>query len=32
MNKKLTIVADKFSIKAVKMIGLAGGLAEKYKD
>ncbi len=32
MTKKLTVVADKFSIQAVKMIGLAGGTAEKYKD
>ena len=32
MNKTLTIFADKFSIKAIKMIGLAGGHAEKYKD
>ena len=32
MTKKLTVVADKFSIQAIKMIGLAGGLAQKYKD
>ena len=32
MTKKLTIVADKFSIQAVKMIGLAGGTVQKYKD
>ena len=32
MTKKVTVVADKFSIQAVKMIGLAGGLAQKYKD
>ena len=32
MTKKLTVIADKYSIQAVKMIGLAGGLAEKYKD
>ena len=32
MTKKLTVVADKYSKQAVKMIGLAGGLAEKYKD
>ena len=32
MTKKLTIVADRFSIQAVKMIGLAGGLAQRYKD
>ena len=32
MTKRLTVVADKFSIQAVKMIGLAGGHAKKYKD
>ncbi|MBQ4071244.1 MAG: uL15 family ribosomal protein [Clostridia bacterium] len=32
MTKKVTVVADKFSIQAVKMIGLAGGLAQRYKD
>ena len=32
MTKKVTVVADKFSIQAVKMIGLAGGTAQKYKD
>ena len=32
MTKKLTIVADKFSIQAVKMIGLAGGMVQKYQD
>jgi ribosomal protein L18E len=32
MTKKLTVVADKFSIQAIKMIGLAGGIAQKYKD
>jgi len=32
MTRKLTVVADKFSLQAVKMIGLAGGLAKKYKD
>ena len=32
MTKKVTVVADKFSIQAVKMIGLAGGLAQKYMD
>ena len=32
MTKRLTVVADKFSIQAVKMIGLAGGRAQKYKD
>ena len=32
MTKKLTVVADKFSLQAIKMIGLAGGIAKKYKD
>jgi len=32
MTKRLTVVADKFSIQAVKMIGLAGGLAQKYEN
>ncbi len=32
MSKRLTVVADKFSIQAVKMIGLAGGTAKRYKD
>ena len=32
MTKKLTVFADKFSLQAIKMIGLAGGMAEKYKD
>ena len=32
MTKRLTVYADKFSIQAVKMIGLAGGVAEKYVD
>ena len=32
MTKRLTVVADKFSIQAVKMIGLAGGHAKKYDD
>ena len=31
MTKKLDIVADSFSIQAVKMISLAGGRAEQYK-
>ncbi|MBO5879858.1 MAG: uL15 family ribosomal protein, partial [Clostridia bacterium] len=32
MTKNLTVIADKYSIQAIKMIGLAGGLAERYKD
>ena len=32
MTKKVTVIADKFSIQAVKMIGLAGGAAQKYND
>ncbi len=32
MTKKLTVYADKFSMQAVKMIGLAGGVAELYED
>ena len=32
MTKKLTVYADKFSMQAVKMIGLAGGVAELYRD
>ena len=31
MNKKLDIIADSFSLQAVKMITLAGGRAEQYK-
>ena len=31
MTKKLEIVADKFSLQAVKMITLAGGRAEQHK-
>ena len=31
MTKKLDIVADNFSLQAVKMITLAGGRAEQYK-
>ncbi len=31
MDKKLTVIADKFSLQAVKMITLAGGLAEQEK-
>ncbi len=31
MSKKLDIVADNFSLQAVKMITLAGGRAEQYK-
>ena len=31
MDKKLTVIADKFSLQAVKMITLAGGLAEQIK-
>ena len=30
MTKSLTVIADKFSIQAVKMITLAGGTAKKY--
>jgi ribosomal protein L18E len=30
MTKSLTVVADKFSLQAVKMITLAGGTAETY--
>ena len=30
MTKSLTVVADKFSLQAVKMITLAGGTAKKY--
>ena len=31
IDKKLTVIADKFSLQAVKMITLAGGVAEQYK-
>ena len=31
MTKSLTVVADKFSLAAVKMITLAGGTAKQYK-
>ena len=31
MTKRLTIIADKFSLQAVKMITLAGGHAEQFK-
>jgi len=31
MTKNLTVYADKFSLQAVKMITLAGGVAEQYK-
>jgi hypothetical protein len=31
MTKRLVIIADKFSLQAVKMITLAGGVAEQYK-
>ena len=31
MDKKLTVIADKFSLQAVKMITLAGGHAEQIK-
>ncbi len=31
MTKRLIIIADKFSLQAVKMITLAGGVAEQYK-
>ena len=30
MTKTLTVEADKFSLQAVKMITLAGGVAKKY--
>ena len=32
MTKRLTVCADKFSIQAVKMIGLAGGVVDKFVD
>ncbi len=31
MTKRLTVIADKFSLQAVKMITLAGGHAEQIK-
>ncbi len=31
MTKRLTVIADKFSLQAVKMITLAGGVAEQLK-
>jgi hypothetical protein len=31
LDKKLTVIADKFSLQAVKMITLEGGVAEQYK-
>lgn len=31
MTKRLTVIADKYSIQAVKMISLAGGEVDQYK-